>query len=134
MNPGNFEVDAALSALYRVSTTLRSVEGRIGQVLDAIDSHTRQRQEGKDWRVVVCEDAPPLVDLLNGVAAVVNQEVITFGQVRELTGPKERESLATLRGTELVEKIKEVRTAAINDLIDRALIVQDFKAKAYSIP
>ncbi|MEP6672065.1 MAG: SurA N-terminal domain-containing protein [Chthoniobacter sp.] len=72
--------------------------------------------------------------VLNGVAAVVNKDLITFKQVRELTAPKERESMDTLRGTALVEKIKEVRTAAVNDLIDRSLIIQDFKAKGFSIP
>ena len=37
-------------------------------------------------------------------------------------------------GQELIDKIKEARLAALNDLIDRQLIVQEFKKKEYSIP
>lgn len=73
-------------------------------------------------------------DVLNGMAAVVNSDVVTFGQVRELVGPKEKHARETLKGDVLVEKIKEIRLAAINDLIDRALILQEFKSKGFVIP
>jgi peptidyl-prolyl cis-trans isomerase SurA len=73
-------------------------------------------------------------EVLNGIAAVVNGEVITFSEVRDLVGPREKEAHDTLKGNELVEKIKEIRTAAINDLIDRALIIQEFKGKGLTIP
>ena len=76
----------------------------------------------------------PAQDVLNGIAAVVNKEVITFGEVRELVGPKEKQARETLKGEALVEKIKEIRLAAINDLIDRSLILQEFKSKGYQIP
>ena len=49
-------------------------------------------------------------EVLDGIAAVVNSEVVTFSQVRELVGPKEKQAHDTLRGNELVEKIKaEIR-------------------------
>jgi len=54
--------------------------------------------------------------------------------VRELVAPKEKQAHDTLKGTELVEKIKEIRLAAINDLVDRALIIQEFKTKGFTIP
>jgi parvulin-like peptidyl-prolyl isomerase len=73
-------------------------------------------------------------EVLDGIAAVVNSEVVTFSQVRELVGPKEKQAHDTLKGNELVEKIKEIRLEAINDLIDRALIIQDFKTKGFTIP
>ena len=73
-------------------------------------------------------------EVLDGIAAVVNNEVVTFSQVRELVGPKEKQAHDTLKGQELVEKIKSIRTEAINDLIDRALIIQDFKTKGFTIP
>jgi peptidyl-prolyl cis-trans isomerase SurA len=73
-------------------------------------------------------------EVLNGIAAVVNNEVVTFGEVRELVGPKELRARETLKGEELVEKIKEIRLAAINDLIDRSLILQEFKSKGFTIP
>jgi peptidyl-prolyl cis-trans isomerase SurA len=73
-------------------------------------------------------------EVLEGLAAVVNKDVVTFSQVRELVGPKEQEARQSLQGNELVAKIKEIRTAAINDLIDRTLIIQDFKTKGLTIP
>ena len=72
--------------------------------------------------------------MLDGIAAVVNNDVVTFSQVRELVGPKEKAARETLKGEVLVEKIKEIRLSAINDLIDRALILQDFKTKGFTIP
>lgn len=73
-------------------------------------------------------------EVLDGMAAVVNQDVITFSQVRELVGPAERSARDTLRGQELIERIKEIRTRAINDLIDRQLIIQEFKKNKFNIP
>ncbi|MEI9894423.1 MAG: peptidyl-prolyl cis-trans isomerase [Chthoniobacter sp.] len=73
-------------------------------------------------------------EVLDGIAAVVNSEVVTFSQVRELVGPKEKQAHDTLKGNELVEKIKEIRMSAINDLIDRTLIIQEFKSKGFTIP
>jgi len=76
--------------------------------------------------------------VLDGIAAEVasggQKEVVTFSQVRDLVGRKEKEAHETLRGTELVERIKEIRLAAINDLIDRTLIIQEFKTKGFNIP
>jgi parvulin-like peptidyl-prolyl isomerase len=73
-------------------------------------------------------------EVLDGVAAVVNGDVITFSQVREVVGGRERALREQLRGEELVAKLKEVRTAALNDLIDRQLVLQEFKKKSFSIP
>jgi len=73
-------------------------------------------------------------DVLNGIAAVVNDEVITFSQVRELVGSKEQAIRQQFKGEELVEKVKEVRLQAINDLIDRQIIIQEFKKQKFQIP
>ncbi|HSI13903.1 MAG TPA: peptidylprolyl isomerase [Chthoniobacter sp.] len=73
-------------------------------------------------------------EVLDGLAAVVNSEPITFKQVRDLTAAKEQQAHDTLQDQALANRIKEVRTAALNDLIDRQLILQDFKSKGYSIP
>ena len=73
-------------------------------------------------------------EVLDGIAAVVNSEVVTFSQVRELVGPKEKQARDTLKGNDLVEKIKQIRMSAINDLIDRTLIIQEFKTKGFTIP
>ena len=66
-------------------------------------------------------------EVLDGIAAVVNSDVITFSQVRELVGPREKQARETLKGNEMIEKVKEIRLQAVNDLIDRQLILQEFK-------
>src|SRR5215468_3095028 len=72
--------------------------------------------------------------VIDGVAAVVNGDVITFSQVQEVSGPRERTLREQFTGVELVDKIKEARLAALNDLIDRQLILQEFKKKKFTIP
>lgn len=76
----------------------------------------------------------PAQEVLDGIAAVVNDEVITFSQVRELIGPMEAQVRKDLRGEEMTEKIKEIRLKAINDLIDRQLILQEFTKLKAQIP
>src|SRR3984893_5914256 len=73
-------------------------------------------------------------EVIDGVAAVVNGDVITFSQVQEVSGPRERTLREQSTGQELIDKIKEARLAALSDLIDRQLIVQEFKKKQYSLP
>lgn len=76
----------------------------------------------------------PAQEVLDGIAAVVNDEVITFSQVRELIGPAEAQARRDLKGEELTEKVKEIRLKAINDLIDRQLILQEFTKLKATIP
>jgi len=73
-------------------------------------------------------------EVLDGVAAVVNGDVITFSQVREIVGDRERSLHDMYKGDELVAKITETRMAAIKELIDRQLIIQEFKKNKYNIP
>ena len=73
-------------------------------------------------------------EVLDGIAAVVNDDVITFSQVRDLVGPIEKAARDQFKGNELVEKIKEIRLKAINDLIDRQLTLQEFKKQKFAIP
>ncbi len=72
--------------------------------------------------------------VLDGMAAVVNEDIVTFSQVRELTGALETSLRANFSGNALTEKIKEVRLRALNDLIDRQLILQEFKKMKGQIP
>jgi len=72
--------------------------------------------------------------VLDGVAAVVNDDVVTFSQVRELTGALETSLRANYSGNTLTDRIKEVRLRAVNDLIDRQLILQEFKKLKGTIP
>ena len=73
-------------------------------------------------------------EIINGMAAIVNNEVITFSQVRELVAAQEKVAAESLQGDQLTNKIKELRQSAINDLINRALILQEYKKKEFTIP
>src|ERR1700724_4338806 len=73
-------------------------------------------------------------EVIDGVAAVVNGGVITFSPVAEVSGPREKTLREQYTGQELIDKIKEARLSALNDLIDRQLIVQEFKKKEFSMP
>ena len=87
--------------------------------------------------VLLCPVAHPLLaapDVVDGVAALVNDDVITFSQVRELVAPRERSLRSTYSGQELIDKVREARQGALNDLIDRQLILQEFKKKDFNIP
>ena len=73
-------------------------------------------------------------EVIDGIAAVVNGEVITYSQVRQVVGPREKMLSQQYSGTELQEKLREVRALALQDLIDRQLIVQQFKEEKLGLP
>lgn len=73
-------------------------------------------------------------EVINGIAAVVNDDAITISQVREVSAPKEKLLRSQFRGEELIEKIKEARKAALHDLIDRQLVIQSFRKEGFQIP
>jgi peptidyl-prolyl cis-trans isomerase SurA len=74
-----------------------------------------------------CASLAEEAQVLSGLAAVVNQDPITFGQVRELVGAQEEAAKRNFKGAQLIEEIKRIRLAALNELIDRQLILQEFK-------
>jgi peptidyl-prolyl cis-trans isomerase SurA len=80
---------------------------------------------------VAIGEEPTVVD---GIAAVVNGEVITYSQVRALSAPQERALRQQYRGPDLEKKLTELRQLALKDLIDRRLIIQAFKKESYEIP
>jgi peptidyl-prolyl cis-trans isomerase SurA len=71
---------------------------------------------------------------VDGIAAVVNGDVITYSQIRQLSAPRERLLRSQLTGQELEKQIKEARDLALKDLIDRRLVIQAFKKESYQIP
>jgi peptidyl-prolyl cis-trans isomerase SurA len=73
-------------------------------------------------------------EVIDGIAAVVNGDIITYSQVRYLVAPREKLLRSQYTGEELVKQIKEARQAALKDLIDRQLIIQAFKKESYQIP
>ena len=72
--------------------------------------------------------------VIDGIAAVVNGDVITFSQARSLSEPREKLLRSQYTGDELVAKIREARQAALQDLIDRQLVLQAFKDEKFQIP
>jgi parvulin-like peptidyl-prolyl isomerase len=73
-------------------------------------------------------------EIINGIAAVVNGDVITYSQVRELSAPRDNLLRSQYTGAELEKALKEAREAALKDLIDRRLIIQAFRKEKYEIP
>src|SRR5205814_6119344 len=81
--------------------------------------------------VAFAEEEPTVVD---GIAAVVNGEVITYSQVRALSAPQERMLRQQYTGPDLEKKLTELRQLALRDLIDRRLVIQAFKKESFEIP
>ena len=73
-------------------------------------------------------------EVINGIAAIVNGDVITYSQVRELSAPREKLLRSQYSGAELEKGLKEAREAALKDLIDRRLIIQAFQKEKFEIP
>jgi len=73
-------------------------------------------------------------EVINGIAAIVNNDVVTFSQVRELVAAQEKSASEIYHGAELESKVKGMRQQAIQDLIDRSLILGEFKKKEFTIP
>jgi peptidyl-prolyl cis-trans isomerase SurA len=71
---------------------------------------------------------------VNGIAAIVNDKVITYSEVRDVVEPRERLLRSQYTGEELVKKITDLRKAALQDLIDRELIIQAFEKDKLVIP
>jgi peptidyl-prolyl cis-trans isomerase SurA len=72
--------------------------------------------------------------ILNGIAAVVNSEVITYSEVQELVGTREKSLEEEYKGQDLADKVRDLRMSAVQVLIDNQLIVQEFTKNKFSIP
>lgn len=72
--------------------------------------------------------------MVDGIAAVVNSNVITFGQVRELLMFRQRSLGQQQMTDEMKEKMKASQEAAVKDLVDRQLIIDEFKTQGFQIP
>ena len=83
---------------------------------------------------ICCEAFAQDPQVVDGIAAIVNGDVITYSQVRQLAAPREKLLRSQFTGQELENKLKEVHQLALKDLIDRRLIIQAFKKESYQIP
>jgi parvulin-like peptidyl-prolyl isomerase len=75
-------------------------------------------------------------EIIDGVAALVNEHIITFSDVISYSGAAERSTRAAYgdNPAELRKRLQEVRTDALQTLIERALILDEFKEKGYQLP
>ena len=73
-------------------------------------------------------------EVIDGIAAIVNGEVITYSQVRMLNAPRVRLLRSQFRGEELAKEMQKAHDLALQDLIDRQLIVQHFKKENFQLP
>jgi len=80
---------------------------------------------------LAADNEPRIID---GIAAIVNGDIITYSQVRGLSGPRERLLRTQYHGEELDKQIQAARNAALQDLIDRQLIVQSFHKEKFELP
>jgi peptidyl-prolyl cis-trans isomerase SurA len=80
---------------------------------------------------LAAEEEPRIID---GIAAIVNGDIITYSQVRLVSAPRERLLRTQFRGAELEKQIQEARHLALKDLIDRQLIVQSFHKEKFELP
>jgi len=83
---------------------------------------------------ICCAAFAQEAQVVDGIAAIVNGDVITYSQVRELSAPREKLLRSQFTGQELENKLQEVRKLALKDLIDRRLIIQAFKKESFQIP
>src|SRR6266516_3849167 len=72
--------------------------------------------------------------VVDGIAAIVNGDVITISQVRALSAPREKQLRTQYTGQELEKQLTATRELALKDLIDRQLVIQAFKKEKYEIP
>ena len=72
--------------------------------------------------------------LADGIAAVVNDKVITYVQINQQVAETEKLLRQNLQGEELFERVKEAKLNVLKALIDRELIIQDFKTQGGFIP
>jgi hypothetical protein len=72
--------------------------------------------------------------IMADVASFGQKEVVTFSELREAVGAKEKPLRETLKGQDLVDKIESIRKEAVEVLIDRILILQEARSLGIELP
>jgi peptidyl-prolyl cis-trans isomerase SurA len=83
-----------------------------------------------------CSGLPLRADMADGVEAIVNDAVITFGQVEEYTRPAAAALSREYAGQPDVfqQKLTEARADSLEQLIERQLILHDFEVEYSKLP
>ncbi|MCX7826945.1 MAG: peptidyl-prolyl cis-trans isomerase [Verrucomicrobiae bacterium] len=84
--------------------------------------------------LVLFASSGAVADTVDGIAAVVNDRLITFSDVRELATPAIQNAYRLYTGEERDRKVQQAGVDALNTLVERALILQEYKEKGYHIP
>jgi parvulin-like peptidyl-prolyl isomerase len=72
--------------------------------------------------------------LADGIAAVVNDKVITYVQINQQVQETEKLLRQNLQGEQLFQRVKEAKLNVLRALIERELIIQSFKTQGGFIP
>jgi parvulin-like peptidyl-prolyl isomerase len=72
--------------------------------------------------------------LADGIAAVVNDKIITYVQINQQVADTVKLLRQNLQGEELFQHVQEAKLNVLKALIDRELIIQDFKTQGGFIP
>jgi parvulin-like peptidyl-prolyl isomerase len=75
-------------------------------------------------------------EIIDGVAAIANNRIITISDIREYSRDAERRAILAFANNpaELQKALHAIHKDALNTLIDRALIVDDFDRKGNVVP
>ena len=75
-------------------------------------------------------------ELANAIRAIVNDAIITYQEVEALNGPAEDLLIRQYRDqpSALEKKISEVQSQNLDTLVERQLILHEFKTAGYSLP
>ena len=88
------------------------------------------------WGVIAFSLAPVARAqyLADGIAAVVNDKVITYVQINQQVAEQEKLLRENYQGDDLFQRLKEAKLQVLRALIERELIIQDFKTSGGFLP
>ena len=70
---------------------------------------------------------------MNSILASVNGEPVSLGDVLPSTRAREYQAFAAYSGKRFTEAIRAIRKKAVDDLIEKKLILADYKSQSYKI-
>lgn len=71
---------------------------------------------------------------VNSILASVNGEPVSLEDILPATRQQEYQAYAAYSGDRLYEAIRAIRLKAVNDLIDRKLVIADYRRQPFEIP
>ena len=86
--------------------------------------------------ILICSCGFTRADLVNGINAIVNDAVITYDQVERGIAPLAEGLARQYRSQPQVfeQELQKLRTKQIEELVERQLILADFKSAGYNLP